>query len=212
MPSGRSEPAADQADGEPGIELSALDAAAAWRRIADSLTAAAASSRHPFHLLSLATVDASGAAEARTVVLRGFDEAKREVRFHTDVRSGKAAAIRRDARVGLHWYAPETKLQIRIPATASLHHADNIALQGWAQSRPMSRACYTAAYGPGEELGAFPPAPAVPAAGDDAGLANFCVVRCRFESVELLALRALGHERVRINVASNPVTWTILAP
>lgn len=212
MPSGRSEPSAHRAAGEPALELSALDAAAAWRRIAAALTAAAASARHPFHLLSVATVDAAGAAEARTVVLRGFDEANREVWFHTDVRSGKAAAIRRDARVGLHWYAPEAKLQIRIPATASLHQADDIALHAWMASPPMSRACYTAVHGPGEPLTSFPAAPSAPAAGDDTGLANFCVVRCRFESVELLALHAAGHERVRIDVASNPVTWTILAP
>lgn len=212
MPFGRSDPAADRADDDPAIELSSLDAAAAWRRIAAALAAAAASSRHPLHLLSVATVDAAGAAEARTVVLRGFDAANREVRFHTDVRSGKAAAIRRDARVGLHWYAPEAKLQIRIPATASLHHADDIAFHAWRASPPMSRACYTAAHAPGEPLASFPAAPSAPAAGDDTGLANFCVVRCRFESVELLALHAAGHERVRIDVASNPGTWTILAP
>jgi pyridoxamine 5'-phosphate oxidase len=204
MPSGRSDPA--------GVWLSSLDAATAWRRIADSLAAAAGSSRHPFHLLSLATVNADGAAEARTVVLRGFDEPKREVRFHTDARSGKAAAIRRDARVSLHWYAPEMKLQIRIPATASIHHADDIALHAWRASPPMSRACYTAAHAPGEPLASFPAAPSAPAAGDDTGLANFCVVRCRFDSVELLTLHAAGHERVRIDVASTPVTWTILAP
>lgn len=212
MPSGRSDPSADRADGEPAIEFSSLDAAATWQRVAAALVAAAASSRHPFHLLSVATVDAAGAAAARTVVLRGFDAANREVRFHTDIRSGKAAAIRRDARVSLHWYAPHTKPQIRIPATASLHHADDIAFQAWRASPPMSRACYTAAHAPGEPLASFPAAPSAPAAGDDTGLANFCVVRCRFESVELLALHAAGHQRVRIDVASNPVTWTILAP
>jgi len=212
MPSGRSDPAAHQDDGEPALDLSAMDAAAAWRRVAEALAAAAMSSRHPLHLLTVATVDAAGAAEARTVVLRGFDAATREIRFHTDLRSGKAAAIRRDARVGLHWYAPEMKLQIRIPATVSLHHADDVARHGWQHSRPMSRACYTTPHAPGEPLALFPPAPSAPADGDDAGLANFCVVRCRFDSVELLALHAAGHERVRINVASNPVTWKILAP
>ena len=204
MPSGRSNLAP--------VSLSSLDAAAAWRHVAESLAAATGSSRHPLHLLSVATVDAGGAAESRTVVLRGFDEVNREVRFHTDLRSGKAAAIRRDARVGLHWYDPETKLQIRIPATASLHHADDVARHGWAHSQPMSRACYTTSHAPGEELASFPTAPAAPADDDDSGLANFCVVRCRFNSVELLALHATGHERVRIDVTSNPVTWKILAP
>ncbi len=204
MPSGKSDPAA--------VSLSSFDAETAWRRVAESLTAAAGSSRHPFHLLSVATVDAAGAAEARTVVLRGFDEVNREVRFHTDLRSGKAAAIRRDARVGLHWYDPETRLQIRIPATASLHHADDVARRGWEHSQPMSRACYTTSHAPGAELASFLPAPLAPMDEDDAGLANFCVVRCRFDSIELLALHAAGHERVRIDVTSNPVTWKILAP
>jgi pyridoxamine 5'-phosphate oxidase len=206
MPSGKSDPATAT------VSLSNLDARAAWRRIAEWLATAAGSSRHPLHLLSVATVDAGGAAEVRTVVLRGFDEVKREVRFHTDLRSGKAAAIRRDARVGLHWYDPEARLQIRIPATASLHHADDVARHGWEHSQPMSRACYLTAHRPGDELTSFPPAPAAPMDGDDTGLKNFCVVRCRFDSVELLALHATGHERVRIDVTSNPVTWKILAP
>jgi hypothetical protein len=38
------------------------------------------------------------------------------------------------------------------------------------------------------------------------------VVTCRFDAVELLSLHAAGHQRVRLHLDRDPVTWTVLAP
>lgn len=195
----------------PTIDLATLTPADAWTWLAGELHAATRSARHCLHLVTLATVDADGAPTARTVVLRHIDADRRELRFHTDIRSPKVAAIRHRPHVTLHWYDPVARLQLRIAARASLHHDDDLARAAWDASATMSRACYTAAP-PGSAVDAFPPAAVPPAAGDDSGLANFAVVACRFDAVEVLVLHASGHQRVRLDLAHSPVTWCVLAP
>jgi pyridoxamine 5'-phosphate oxidase len=194
------------------MRLSDMSAAAIWSTVAADLDRAAASARHPLHLVTVATVDATGAPHARTVVVRGFDAHLREVRFHTDVRSPKVEQIGIDGRVALHWYDPLRRLQLRIAARAALHHGDAVARAAWDASPAMSRACYTTADAPGTHLDACPPAPAAPAATDDGGLASFAVVRCRFDAVEVLALHASGHERIRLRFTDAEPRLEILAP
>lgn len=196
----------------PEMRLAAASAAAIWQSLAEDLAAAASSSRHPFHLVTVATVDATGAPQARTVVLRGFDANHREARFHTDIRSPKAEQIGADGRVALHWYDPTRRLQVRIAARATIHHGDAIATGAWDASQPMSRACYTSAAPPGARLEAFPAAPPPAAADNDRGLASFAVICCRFDAVELLALHASGHERVRLQLTGTEPACEILAP
>ena len=193
-------------------QLASLSAVEVWRRLSADLDAAVASGRHPLHLVTVATVGGDGSPESRTVVLRGFDAERREVRFHTDIRSPKAAQIARDGRVALHWYDAQARLQIRIAALAVVHHADPIAHDAWLASQPMSRACYGSAAAPGTPLPEFPAPPERPDAADAAGLANFAVIRCRFAAVELLALHVSGHERILLQLDGDAPTGTILAP
>ena len=102
-------------------DLAAMSPSAVWAWLAGELTAATASARHPLHLATLATIDADGCPQARTVVLRHVDPARGEIRFHTDVRSPKVAAIRRDPRVALPWYDPARRVQVRSRAGAAIH-------------------------------------------------------------------------------------------
>ncbi len=187
-------------------------AATIWQAIAADLMAAVASARHPFHLVTVATVDEAGAPQVRTVVLRAFDVARREVRFHTDARSPKAAQIQRKGRVALHWYDAARRLQIRIAATATIHQGDALARAAWEASPPRSRACYHAAAAPGTPVAAVPAACPPPDPADDRGLDAFAIVCCRFDAVELLLLRAAGHERIRLQLAGPGPISEILAP
>lgn len=191
-------------------DLAVLDAPAAWAWLTRELLAAAGSARHGFHLLVAATVGHDGSPDARTVVLRHVDPVRREVGFHTDVRSPKVVAIARDARVALHWYDATVRVQVRAAATAVIHHGDAVAAAAWAAAKPMSRACYAAPVPPGTPLAGFPAALAPGTA--DAGRESFAVVTCRFDDLEILALHAAGHQRVVLHVATDPVTWTVLAP
>ena len=193
-------------------DLAALDAAAAWAWLAGQLTAASGSARHAFHLLTVATVGTDGHPDARTVVLRHVDPAGRVVRFHSDIRSEKVRSLQRDPRLALHFYDPAMRVQVRILARATIHHGDECAAAAWNAAAPMSRACYTTAVTPGERLDSFPEGPAAPPAGDDAGRDHFAVLSCRFDLVDLLALRAAGHQRVRLHLDRDPITWTVLAP
>ena len=193
-------------------DLAAMNAATAWSWLAGELTAAVGSARHGLHLLTVATVGTDGQPEARTVVLRHVDPLRREVRFHSDIRSPKLRALRTSPRVALHWYDPALRVQVRVSAVAVIHHGDTVAAVTWNASQPMSRAIYTTAAAPGDALDAFPAGPSAPEADDDTGLGRFAVVSCRFDAVELLSLHAAGHQRVRLHLDRDPVTWTVLAP
>ena len=193
-------------------DLAALDAAGAWAWVAGELAVAAGSARHPFHLLTLATVTADGQPDIRTVVLRHVDPAARLIRFHTDIRSPKVQALRAEPRVALHWYDPALRVQLRAAARATIHHDDALAAAAWAAAAPMSRACYTTATAPGTAVDAFPEGPAAPHAGDDTGRDRFAVVSCHFNALDLLALHAAGHQRVRLLLDRDPVAWSVLAP
>ncbi len=193
-------------------DLTTMDAPAVWAWITSQLTAAVGSARHGLHLLTVATVDDGGHPAARTVVLRRIDADRREIRFHSDIRSPKVAALRAHPAVALHWYDPTLRIQVQVSAVATIHHGDQVAADAWQAAMAMSRACYTTSHAPGTPLPAFPSAPAAPADGDDSGMAHFAVVACRFHTVELLSLHARGHQRVRLHVDRVPVTWDVLAP
>ena len=193
-------------------DLAAMNAATAWAWLAGELTAAVGSARHGLHLLTVANVGTDGQPDARTVVLRHVDPLRREVRFHSDIRSPKLQALRTSPHVALHWYDPALGIQVRVAALAAIHHGDTVATAAWTASQTMSRAIYTTAVAPGDHLDAFPEGPAAPAADDDTGLGRFAVVACRFDAVELLSLHAAGHQRVRLHIDRDPVTWTVLAP
>lgn len=205
-------PAEDNRDPLLDWNLAASSATDTWALVSAELVAAAASARHPLHLPTLTTVGPDGSPQARTVVLRFFDPAHRELWFHTDLRSGKVTDILREPRVSLHWYDPSARVQIRVPATAVVHHGDARARGAWEGSAAMSRACYATCDAPGTPLEAFPAAPPHPAHDDHAGFEVFAAVCCQFQAVDLLALHAAGHQRVLLNLAAAPVSWQILAP
>lgn len=183
-----------------------------WAACCLNLTTAAQSARHPFHLVTVATVTADGRPSMRTVVLRAFHDAPPAIAFHTDNRSPKFQHLSERPDLSLHWYAPDLRVQLRAHARATLHQAAPRATQSWEQSRVTSRACYTAADPPGTPVANFPPAPAIPLDDDMAGLVHFAVVSCRFTELEVLALHASGHQRVRLSLATTPPSWQILAP
>ena len=186
--------------------------ASLWQQCSDSLTAATASARHPFHLVTVATVAAASGPDQRTVVLRSFDPAAGTISFHTDIRSTKVGQLAACPQVSLHWYDPATRVQLRISATAAVHHQDDRAAKAWERSRTTSRACYTAPNGPGTTVETFPSAPSIPLDDDPSGLVHFAIVICRFSTIEILTLHADGHQRVRLQLQDQPISWQILAP
>jgi hypothetical protein len=178
--------------------------AEAFRRLSRGV----ADRRSAFHTPTLATVAADGAPEARTLVLRGFDPARREVRLHSDARSGKVAALAREPRAALHLYDPTAKLQLRLAGRATLHGADAVAEAAWAASREMSRMCYAVEPGPGTPVAAPPAAPTDPAGGR----AHFTAILLRFDRLDWLELAHAGHRRARFDwdaADARAATWLV---
>ncbi|MGL4288873.1 MAG: pyridoxamine 5'-phosphate oxidase family protein [Phreatobacter sp.] len=165
---------------------------AAWRVVAAGVGDFSA----PWHLPTIATVDRHGAARLRTVVLRGCDPALRQVRFHTDNRSAKAAELAADPRIAVHAYDAGLKLQIQLAGRAAILPADGAGQAAWGGARLGSRACYGVAPGPGATIasgGAY----VLPAdeAGILAGSAHFIAIEITVDRLEWLQLHEAGHRR-----------------
>ncbi len=156
------------------------------------LAAGVTDRRSPFHTPTLATRDAGGGPNLRTVILRAFDPKARTLRIHTDRRSVKAAELAADPRAMLHAYDAVAQVQVRLRGLARLHGDDALAGAAWASSRDSSRMCYAAVEAPGETVAAPPPAPRDP----DAGRGNFVAIVLTIQSLDWLLLDHDGHRRV----------------
>lgn len=189
----------------------------------EGLVRAVVDAKHEWHLPVVATVDAEGMPQARTVVLRGFErsgEAPPRLRFHTDTRSGKIAEIARDDRIGMLFYERRHKVQLRIEGRAVVHVDDEIADAAWAATNPSSRRCYLAPHPPSSALGQWDPnlpeawRGALPdGEASEPGRSNFAVVKVNVRSIDRLELHHDGHVRSRWRWADDgSVESTWLAP
>ena len=179
----------DPSPQQPASRPDADDLAAHALRL---LARGAADRRAAFHTPTLSTIGLDGRPRARTVVMRGLDVAERLIRLHSDVRSDKVAELRRDPRVALVFYDAAAKLQVRAEGIAVVHSGDDVAREAWGRSQPMARAIYAGAVAPGTPAAGPQPADA----HADGGEANFAVIRCVFDRLDLLSLQAAGHRRL----------------
>jgi pyridoxamine 5'-phosphate oxidase len=183
----------------------------AWRL----LERGTADRRSPFHTPTVATVAADGSPEARTVVLRKVVAPERTVRFHTDTRSGKVAALATNPRLALHGYDPASKIQIRLSGNAHVHRGDEIARFAWGQSKSMSLMCYRQALAPGAKVEAPLKAPGTTAEtyGPDDGFENFAAIVLQVTTLDWLYLASGGHQRARFTWdARGQLAHTWVAP
>ena len=172
------------------------------------LHAAITERRHAFHTPVLLNQGAEG-AEARTVVLRWVDTDQRLLHCHTDIRSPKVQALQADPRVGWLFYDAGAAVQMRLKAHATLHHKDDIAETGWANSTRNSRMCYRHQRGPGMQLENGPLSPDFL---ESDGFENFTVVRTQVHQMEWLFLRHSGHRRCCFNFVDGQWSPQWLAP
>jgi len=98
--------------------------------IAARLADAASNRRAAMHTPVVATAD----ADVRVMVLREFDAQRWTLRFHTDVRSPKCAAIAANAAVGVLLYDPRAKMQIRARGAAQVLTQGRVVEEAWAAS------------------------------------------------------------------------------
>lgn len=161
-----------------------------WRLLARG----AADAKHPFKLFSIATVNADGLPDARTVVLRNCDISAKELCFHTDIRSGKIAHIKKQPEVCLLFWHPKQSLQLRIFGEAHIHHLDEKTRQKIASLPPQQMALY----GYGAKPGSIMEQVSQHAFDENLVVQNFAWVRVSIHTLDALHLGRNGvHTRVQ---------------
>lgn len=159
--------------------------------------------RHsPMHTPVVANMNVDGTPSQRVMVLRAVDCTKATLRFHTDIRSGKVAAINNSAPVSVLAYDMQAKVQLRLTGTGRVESDTPITDDAWSASSLSSRRCYLAYPGPGAKIAE--PISGLPAHfesrvpnGDEArpGRVNFAVLTISLYRAEWLYLAAQGHRR-----------------
>ena len=153
--------------------------------------------RRAARLWALATVDANGQPQVRSVVLRDTDQDGARLAIHTDLLSVKVAQLQHNPRVGLLCWLPDLALQIRLTADVVVRSGPRVA-DIWDSVPTPSREAYGAR-----------PAPATPindalAYAKPADPAGFAVLDCTVTTCDLTHL-GTDHRRC---VYTKESEWT----
>ena len=149
----------------------------------------------------------------RTVVLREFDSKNRTLRFHTDSRSGKIEELKENSISSVHGYDPDLKVQIRLKGKTSLHIDNEISKKAWAESREMSKMCYSVKDSPGNKISSPEPFDLIKEEIDiELGYNNFAVLHFNYDSLEFLFLKGAGHRRSLFDWSSDQLKSSWLIP
>ncbi|MEM9204765.1 MAG: pyridoxamine 5'-phosphate oxidase family protein [Pseudomonadota bacterium] len=152
--------------------------------------------RSGFHTMTVATVSADGLPDARTVVLRGVDHLARTLRFHTDSRSKKIEALKRQPTITAVLYDAKKKIQMRASGIATVHADTALHTEAWAATRSFSRECYRVTLAPGTPINDPEAVLFDPPGGDgEAGVEVFRPVTIQVAKLEWLYLAHQGHRR-----------------
>lgn len=183
-----------------------LEAVAPW--ISKALSRGVADSKSAFHWPTLISVDASGAPQGRTVVLRAHDPQARELLFYTDQRSAKVREIEASPRVSLHIYEPKKRVQLRLTGTAALER------EGARWETALGKAIASGSLDYSTEPG---PGSAIEAAhdfdkGGPAEPGNFTLISFIYQETDYLHLGRERHTRCRTDWRSDPAASTWLVP
>lgn len=165
----------------------------------------------PYRTLALATMDADGGANLRTVILRAFDPAARSLAIHTDARSAKVAQLAANPLVALHGWDAGRRLQLRLRGRATLHAGDATARAAWEALPPLGRQLYRVRQVPGTAI-ADPAAVSFDEVPEAMGFAAFVVVAVAFDRLESLRLTHGGQMRARFEWPAGALAASWLVP
>lgn len=177
--------AADQAQPPRLTGLPAIEAAI-WQQLAR----ACQDRHHAWRTPALATVDAEGLPEARTVVLREVDAAQRRLWIYSDARAAKVAHLARQPQAVLLAWSPRLHWQLRLRLRVTLHTGGLALASRWARVKlSPSVGDYLSARAPGAPLDDGPTAP--PAEER----AHFAALEAEVLQIDWLELHRDGHRR-----------------
>ncbi|MHC4217732.1 MAG: pyridoxamine 5'-phosphate oxidase family protein, partial [Planctomycetota bacterium] len=164
-------------------------AAESWTR----LEQAGDDPNHAMRVLVMATVCATGAPEARLMVLRGADRRLGKLWFYTDRRSEKVEQLRRQPQITAITYDAEAGVQLRLRGTASVDEAGALADQHWSQVGMAVRVLYASPDTPGRPLRQPDPRlmgvkRSIDAGSEATARGNFAVIELTVDSIEWLQI------------------------
>ncbi len=176
----------------------------------EHLTKAAQDRRSPMHTPVVGTAE----GDLRAMVLRELRGDLALLRFHTDARSPKVAAIAKDSRASLLAYDPAARVQLRLRGNARVETSGPTADLAWAEATAFARRCYLIEPGPGAVLdqpgSGLPQAVAghLPSEAQlEPARANFAVLLFEPLALDWLYLAHTGHRRAQFTRAAVGEEW-----
>ena len=174
------------------------------------LQEASISYKSPFHYAAVANIQ-DGWPEQRTVILRKTEPAQKKLYFHTDIRSPKAAWLKKDPAISWLFYNEPLKLQFRMSAVATVHYNNEMTEEAWLQSKTNSRLTYSIADAPGKPL----QEPIPIGINDENSLDeiipfaknNFAVIETRILKIDFLFLHHTTNRRGIFDYQTNKAYW-----
>jgi pyridoxamine 5'-phosphate oxidase len=155
--------------------------------------------------------------DGRIVVLRKSDQSNNILQYHSDIRSGKIARLRKNKNGAMLFYDKEEKIQVRMKVDCVVNHNNDTTKESWSKTQHVSRKCYLVDSDPGSKS-------ATPTSGlkpeldnfkfskeqSEAGYKNFTVIQCKIKSIEWLYLAAKGHRRAFLDYSDGEkYTWLV---
>jgi len=143
---------------------------------------------HGWRVGVLATGDGAGGADARSVVLRDVDRARRALIFYADSRSAKVRQIAARPQGTLVLWSPALSWQLRLRVTLAVRTNGLAVSSRWARLKMTP--------GAQDYLSPLPPGSPIDAPLPERGSReHFGVVTAVVDAVDWLELHADGHRR-----------------
>jgi hypothetical protein len=162
---------------------------------------------HEWRTPVLASADANGLPDARTVVLRQVDAVAGQLTFYTDSRSPKVTQLQAQASAVLVFWSARLSWQLRVRVTCSVITSGPEVEALWQGVKQSAAA--------GDYLSPRPPGAVLPscsgpadAANDPAPTHSFALLRAQVHQMDWLELSRDGHRRAQLSAN----TWEWLTP
>jgi len=169
----------------------------------EELQNAALKPGHPWRSPVLATLSLKG-PQQRILILRGFSSQDWQLHFYTDYRSTKVAELLKNNFCSLHFYNPESQVQLRLSGKVEVHNGDQIAEEHLAKIPENRRSDYQSSLAPGTVLNDN-------SSGESQASTNFTVLVFKPQSLDYLKLSTEGHLRVSAQYLNgNWYNWNLI--
>ena len=164
---------------------------------------------HEWRTPVLASADADGLPDARTVVLRQVDALAGQLTFYTDSRSPKAAQLQAKASAMLVFWSARLSWQLRVRVACSvITSGPEVDTLGQGVKHSAAAGDYLAPLPPGTVLSPGSGMADADKANESAPTHSFSLLRAQVQRMDWLELSRDGHRRAQLSAND----WVWLTP